>query len=80
MILETSVGRARWCVQTGVWREATTPQAHACREERQSQAPGWTCQWVRSALTQAAIANKGRKLNGRRVFPAVASGQLRFLG
>jgi hypothetical protein len=24
--LETSVGRARWCVRTRVWREATTPQ------------------------------------------------------
>jgi hypothetical protein len=41
--LETVVGRACWCVWAGVWREATTRQAHACKAERQSQAPAQAC-------------------------------------
>ena len=41
--LETAVGRACWCVWAGVWREATTRQAHACKAERQSQAPAQAC-------------------------------------
>jgi len=41
--LETVVGRACWCVWAGVWREATTRQAHACKAERQRQAPAQTC-------------------------------------
>jgi len=60
--LETSVGRARWCVRAGGWREGTTRQAHACKEERQSQTPARTCQRVRSALTQQERVAKVAKV------------------
>ena len=52
MTLETSVGRARWCVWAGDCREATRRQAGACNEERQRQALDQTYQRVRSALTR----------------------------
>jgi hypothetical protein len=60
--LETAVGRARWWVRAGGWREATTRQAHACEEERQSQLPVRACQRARSALTQSVTPAKARAL------------------
>src|SRR5574340_638716 len=38
MILETVVGRARWCVWVSDCREARRQQADACNNERQRQA------------------------------------------
>jgi hypothetical protein len=32
IILETAVGHTRWCVWAGGGREATPPQAEACKE------------------------------------------------
>ncbi len=48
MILETVVGRARWCVWARGCREARRRQAGACNDERQRQAHDQTCQRVRS--------------------------------
>ena len=62
IILETAVGRARWWVRAGGWREATTRQAHACKEERQSQAPVRTCQRARSEFTHSVTPDKARAL------------------
>ncbi len=49
--LETSVGRARWCVGSRACREATTPQAGACKEARQRQVREPACQRMGSGLT-----------------------------
>jgi hypothetical protein len=40
------------------WREATTRQADACKEERQSQAPARMRQQTRSELTGRVSARK----------------------
>ena len=79
-MLETSVGRARWCVWASVWREATRRQAGACNEERQRQAHAQTYQRVRSALTHMVKAIEGKKVNIHTAFLEFKSGQLRFLG
>ena len=77
--LETVVGRSRWCVWAGGWREATTRQAHACKAERQNQTPDRTCQRVRSALTHRVIFVKGTKASIHEASQRNPSGQLRFL-
>ena len=64
----------------GGWREARTPQADACKDEQQSQAPGWACQRVRSALTKTVSFDEDRKLSVRGLALDATSGQLRFLG
>jgi hypothetical protein len=79
-ILETAVGRARWCVWACVCREATRRQAGACNEARQRQARDQTYQRVRSEFTQKVNVNEGITLNIHAAFIAAMSGQLRFLG
>ena len=61
--LETAVGRARWGIQAGGWRDATTPHAVACKEEQQSQTPAWTFQRARSGLTQQVRCAEGSMAN-----------------
>ncbi|MDQ1314707.1 MAG: hypothetical protein QG662_816 [Pseudomonadota bacterium] len=78
--LETAVGRVRWCVWARVCREATTPQAEACKEERQRQARDQACQRVRSGVTQKVNVDEGRKHSIHAAPIEVMSGQLRFLG
>ena len=80
MILDSSVGRAR----VGRWRRgrvgATTLQANACEAE---QRPRARCQWlnrVRSALTPGMKQFVGAKMSAHAAWPALVSGQLRFLG
>ena len=80
MILETAVGRARWCVWAGGWREATTPQADACKAERQSQASDRTWQRVRSAVTDQVMLGGGTRVGVHGGAHGVTSGQLWFLG
>jgi len=80
MILETAVGRARWCVWAGGWREATTRQADACKAERQDQTPDRACQRVRSALTHRVIVSGGARVSDDEAHQGNPSGQLRFLG
>ncbi len=79
-LLETAVGRARWCVGSRGCREATTPQAGACKEARQRQVREPAYQRVRSALTQQVKTRQGRKASFHAVFARVERGQLRFLG
>ncbi len=59
IILETAVGRTRWCVWAGVCREARRQQAHACNDEQHRQARDRTCQRVRSALTKMVAIIEG---------------------
>ena len=61
-------------------REATTRQANACKEKRQSRTPDQTCQRVRSALTQWVRGIEGGEANVHKDFLDGASGQLRNLG
>ena len=61
-------------------REATTQQAHACKEVRQSRTPDQTCQRVRSALTQWVKCIEDEEANVHKDFRDRASGQLRNLG
>ena len=65
--LDSSVGRACWCVWTG-W------------PARQSRTPDQTCQRVRSALTQWVRGIEGGEANVHKDFRDGASGQLRNLG
>ena len=80
MILETLVGRARWCVWAGAGREATRRQAAACNKARQWQAHARTCQRVRSVFKHMKNVNEGREacIHDRLLKPM--SGQPRFPG
>ena len=80
MILETAVGRARWCVWACGCREATRRQAGACNEERQRQARDQTCQRVRSDVTQMVRLIEGDESSIHVALMRETSGQLRFLG
>ena len=80
MILETAVGRACWRVWAGVWREATTPQAHACKAERQSQPPTQACQRACSVLTLRVSVGEGTIASVHTALEIAESGQLPFLG
>jgi hypothetical protein len=80
MILETAVGRARWCVWACVCREATTRPTGVGKEERQRQARDQACQRVRSDLTQMVGLIEGDESSIHAEFHEVISGQLRFLG
>ena len=80
MILETAVGRACWCVWAGVWREATTRQAHACKAERQSQAHVQACQRACSAVTLWVSVGEGTKACAHTTLEVTESSQLPFLG
>ncbi len=66
--LEAAVERTRWCVRSGVWREATTLRAGARKEERQRRAPDRTCQRVRSGLTEWARVIEGTRVAIHRGF------------
>ena len=77
--LETVVGRACWCVWAGVWREATTRQAHACKAERQSQAPAQACQRACSAVTIWVSVGEGTIASVHTALEIAESGQLPFL-
>src|SRR5574343_373055 len=63
IILETAVGRASRHARVGAWREATTRQAHACKEERQSQVPARACRLARSEITHRMILIETDKFN-----------------
>jgi hypothetical protein len=80
MILETTVGRARWCVWASVCREATTPQAGACKEARQWQAHDRTYQRARSGINQKVNMNEGKKFSTHAAGIEALGGQLRFPG
>jgi hypothetical protein len=80
MILETAVGRARWCVRAGARREAMRQQARACNEERQSQALARIRQRVRSGLTVWVSVFNTENMTIHQAFQIMASGQLRFPG
>ena len=69
MILETVVGRARWCVQTSDWCEATTQPTGVGKEKRQSQTLGWTCQRVRSVLTHTVSYAEEARVSTMRYSP-----------
>lgn len=80
MNLETAVGRACWCVWAGVWREATTLQARACKAERQSRASAQACQRACSALTLRVSVGEGTSASVHAALEIAESGQLPFLG
>ena len=80
MILETAVGRARWCVWARVCREATTRPTGVGKEERQRQARDQTCQRVRSDVTQMVRLIEGDESSIHVALMRDMSGQLRFLG
>ena len=80
MILETAVGRARWCVWARGWREARRPHAGACNDERQRQARDRAYQRVRSGLTLPVNPVEDEEASIHVEFHELMSGQLRFLG
>ena len=59
---------------------ATTRQAHACKAERQSQAPAQACQRACSALTLRLSVGEGTKARAHAALELTKSGQLPFLG
>ncbi|MDP2880778.1 MAG: hypothetical protein Q8N89_04245 [Azonexus sp.] len=61
-------------------REATTQQAHACKEKRPSRAPDQACQRPRSAVTQRVNGIEGRGARIHAADQTWMSGQLRFQG
>jgi hypothetical protein len=71
MILETVVGRARWCVWVSDCREARRQQADACNNERQRQTLGQACQRVRSGRTLPTNPIKDKKANIHMAFHEV---------
>src|SRR5574343_1115313 len=58
--------------------EATTLQARACKEERQSRTPDQTCQQPRSATTQRVKHLEGATVGIHATDRGWVSGQLRF--
>ena len=80
MILETAVGRARVGCDGVRWQGATTLWAHAHEKEQRGQRAPARLNRVCSALTQEVKIVGCKKLNGHAELPAVASGQLPFLG
>lgn len=78
--LETAVGRARVGRHGVGWQGVTTRQADACKEEQRRQhAPG-RLNRVRSALTPGVKQFVAAKMSAHATWPALVSGQLRFLG
>jgi len=64
----------------GDCREATTPQAEACKEARQRQAHEQTCHRARSGYTLRVNGIEGIQLCIHAAIARSTSGQLRFLG
>jgi hypothetical protein len=78
--LETAVGRAR-VGRAGVrWQGATTRRALAREEAQRGQRAPARINRVRSALTHVVTVVVALKRRIHAVWPAVESGQLRFLG
>ena len=61
-------------------RQATPPQAHAGKKERQSRTPDQACQRPRSAVTQRVNRLEGAKACIQAAGQGWTSGQLRFQG
>jgi hypothetical protein len=61
-VLETTAGRARWCVWAGGCREARRRQAGACNDERQRLARDQAFQPVRSGPTPVLSLIERRSL------------------
>ena len=80
MILETVVGRVRVGCDAVRWQGATTLRAHAREEEQRGQRAAARLNRARSAVTLQVmvLVNADACINA--LFPAKASGQLRFLG
>ena len=80
MILETVVARVRVGCDAVRWQGATTLRAHAREEEQRGQRAAARLNRARSAVTLQVmvLVNADACINA--LFPAKASGQLRFLG
>ena len=62
------------------WQGATTLRAHAREEEQRGQRDVARLTRVRSAVTQMGKVIVGTNVSVHNVWPAEASGRLRFLG
>ena len=78
--LETAVGRARVGCAAGRGQGATRLRAHAREEEQRGQRGVARLTRARSAVTQLVKVIVGTNVSVRQVWPAEASGRLRFLG
>lgn len=78
--LETVVGRIRVGCDGVRWQGATRRLAPASNEEQRSQRAPARLNRICSALALTVKGRVSKNLNIHVVFPAVVSGQLRFLG